>query len=110
MLGQLGPKAAYIPDMAVVLIDGSGNFFTPSDVVGAACRTLIIGSNRCPADPSDVMFFFFFWQEFSNKGGVETGWIGGFWRWGRFGGCNKCQMCLRMVETDSKWVLLLWGI
>lgn len=38
--------------MAVVLIDGTGNFFTPSDVVGATCRTLIIGSNRCPADPS----------------------------------------------------------
>lgn len=58
LLGQLGPKAAYIPDMAVVLIDGSGNFFTPSDVVGAACRTLIIGSNGVPLIRPMLCFFF----------------------------------------------------
>lgn len=71
MIAQLWLQAAYIPDMAVVLIDGTGNFFTPSDVVGATCRTLIIGSNRCPADPLRGMFFFR--QEFLDWGGRGIG-------------------------------------
>lgn len=110
MIAQLGLQAAYIPDMAVVLIDGTGNFFTPSDVVGAACRTLIIGSNRCPADPSDGVFFFR--QEFFGLKGVEFRWNGGFFlRWGRFGGCKKCKLWFeRIVETANNGVSLFWII